>query len=236
MLNITHEHNHIFCTIDGHRLLIDTGAPMSFGRCDIEWRGQPYDLRGGLAMVDLDDLGELLGLPVDGLIGADLLLDNTMLLDINRGVIEWPSAESPAAVGIPMAQISRVPVAKVPTPDGGIIQCAVDTGASQTFVCAEYAGDTQPIGTIDDFYPGLGPFEAQLIPLRCAVGGDTHEIEAAVLPEALGGLMTMFGIEGIIGLDLLAMQAATFDVASNTFAPHIAVLGVSETPRSRSNA
>ncbi|MDG2292044.1 MAG: hypothetical protein P8L37_05250 [Phycisphaerales bacterium] len=70
-------------------------------------------------------------------------------------------------------------------------------------------------------WPGLGPFESEQVQIQVMVGGAYHQLEVGLLPEMLEGLLTMFQIRGIIGLDILSKQRACIDLESERLWPHV---------------
>ena len=80
--------------VDGHliadlggRFLLDTGSPVSFsttGRAN--WGGRDCELPTSALGLDADELANLVGEPLDGLIGGDLLGLRPFTIDLERRV------------------------------------------------------------------------------------------------------------------------------------------------------
>ena len=230
-LMIEHSHGHLFHVVDGKRLLLDTGAPSSMGNCEIPWRGDVVDLAGRMSLVGLGDLSELVGAQLDGLIGADLLLDQDMTLDIPGGRLWWgppreggdhaaDDGQTARAAAMPMRQMLGVPICDVQVGDASHA-FAIDTGASRTFIGARMADGLPRTGTIEDFYPGMGSFETPTVSLNAEAGAHRSSIDAGILPPQLDGIMQMFNIEGIVGLDVLAAGPMSFGVSEGQFHPRV---------------
>ena len=67
--------------VDGHlvaeaggRFLLDTGSPMSFARTgEVVWAGRDHEVATNLLGLDSPELSDLVGTPLDGLLGGDVL-------------------------------------------------------------------------------------------------------------------------------------------------------------------
>ena len=220
-LKVRIERDHVVADCGSHLLLLDTGSPTSFGTAEISWRGEPVDLRQGMAVFPLETINESIGLPFDGLIGADLLLADPCRFDVSAGVWRW-GVEADGGDGCPCSQLMHVPVAQIEC-DGVLRPFAVDTGASRTYVEPAIAEGMERVGTVEDFYPGMGTFTSDVIELSVLVAGQRVQLSAGVLPESLGFLMSTFGIEGIIGLDVLGTGSFHFDPAAEMLSPLVSI-------------
>ena len=86
---IEQQHVVAYAYADGATVLIDTGAPISYGDVEIQWRGESLDLRRGLALYSLSEISRLSGINLQGLIGADVLSRDLMTVDIAAGELRW---------------------------------------------------------------------------------------------------------------------------------------------------
>ena len=120
---VSREHGIPIVAMAGARLILDTGSPVSFARTGrITLGGCQHQVPVDCWAGDPDDLGELLGQPVDGLLGCDLLAGRILDLDCpggrayvtsgdtNHGTPCW-LANSIAlpfdtTIGVPVAQLS----------------------------------------------------------------------------------------------------------------------------------
>jgi hypothetical protein len=207
--------------IAGARLILDTGSPVSFARngsialggCEHRvpvdcWAGSP------------DSLGELLGKPVDGLLGCDLLAGRILDLDCPAGrahlISRDTSPETPCwlahAIALPFSTIKGVPVAQLSV-NGQQVAAAVDTGAAVCFVAPLLIGDAAAIGHHLEFHPAIGRFEADLHLVSIDLGGGASPVDvaAAAAPPALAPLLAGLGLQAILGGDLLMGSEILFD-------------------------
>ena len=140
VIPIVIEQQHVVAYADGATVLIDTGAPISYGDVEIQWRGESLDLRRGLPLYSLSEISRLSGIDLQGLIGADVLLRDPMTVDIAAGELRWGES---AGEGLGMTSILSVPIAQVPCGSVDVRPFAVDTGATQTFLTKPFAGQSE---------------------------------------------------------------------------------------------
>jgi hypothetical protein len=219
--DVSREHGIPIVAMAGARLILDTGSPLSFARNGI------IALGGSEHQVPVDcwagnpaGLGELLGAPVDGLLGCNLLAGRILDLDCPAGRAYVISGDtSPAtpcwlANSIPLSFSTKkgVPVARFSV-NGRQTSAAVDTGAAVCFVAPSLFGDAAAIGHHLDFHPAIGQFETDLHLVSIDLGGGASlvDVAAAAAPPALAPLLAGLGLQAILGGDLLMGSEVLFD-------------------------
>lgn len=214
-INARIEKKHLIAEIDGHLLLIDTGAPTSFGACTITWEDETVDLAKRFQPRNIESLSSRVGLQLEGLIGCDLLLQRGLRIDIPNGELtfhdELPSQGDISQLRL-IGTVTSVP-AITSYVAGESTDLVVDTGAMQTFVCEHHAQGLRRVGTVEDFFPAGGDFTSYLVEMLAVVDGETYEIKPAVLPPGLESQLSSMYVTGIIGLDIL--QTTVFELAPN---------------------
>ena len=71
----------------GGRFLLDTGSPVSFSRTEtVRWAGRDHQLATSALGLDAEELSNLVGTDLDGLIGGDLLGLHPFTVDLDRVV------------------------------------------------------------------------------------------------------------------------------------------------------
>eukprot|EP01006_Ploeotia_vitrea_P058056 TRINITY_DN68714_c0_g1_i1.p1 TRINITY_DN68714_c0_g1~~TRINITY_DN68714_c0_g1_i1.p1 ORF type:complete len:176 (+),score=12.22 TRINITY_DN68714_c0_g1_i1:247-774(+) len=159
---------------------------------------------------------------LSGLLGSDLLLPQQgCTLDLTNETLSWPTVTTPlpsclleAKAGIPVAHINCT---------GGKFHFAVDTGAVRTYLSPQLAQGLPRIGTVQDFYPGMGKFSADEVTMFATIGDSQLSIRAGVLPTDLAALTQALGLDGILGLDVLVVTPFHFDVQGCRMAPVVAL-------------
>jgi len=189
-------------TVDGHLLahlpqglsLIDTGAPISMQ--------PPAIVLGAIQR------------PITHLLGNDELSRSRILLDsvngeYTRHVDRIAGEEFALRPCLGVFQIAF-------TFRGQQWHACLDSGAKLSYVTREAVADLTPIGNERDFYPLLGEFDVPVYELTVTVGSRTIDGRFGVLPESLGGLLTMFGLNGwILGSDFFRERSIILDLGRN---------------------
>jgi hypothetical protein len=188
---------------NGRLLLVDTGAPCSFG-----WGlegipgvpGNPPESMDGLLTIDW--LVEQVGHEFHGLVGAEVLRERTLVIDPSEGSLSLDFQIIEREAGIPVRDMMNVPILK------GIVagqstEIIFDTGAPLGFVPEAYVEGRQPVDHISEFYPTMGAFETDVYELPIQIGDERQVDRFGVLPEAAAQLHEQAGISVLVGLGLL---------------------------------
>ena len=189
--------------------LIDTGAPMSFGRCDVEVESESFEVASDYMGVGIEAISEKVNFDLDGLMGADILNEFTFTIHWHEQTIEF--AESPVlGEGIELEEVMGLPYIADVTCGDQTFTCYVDTGASITHINAIGADHGEFAGTHDDFHPSFGDFTTSIHECSLALGGSTFKARVGQLPEGADMLLGMLGVDGVLGSDLWKAYKTTF--------------------------
>ena len=205
----------------GAHLILDTGSPVSFARNgSITLGGCEHQVPVDFLAGGPDGLGELLGAPIDGLLGCDLLAGCILDLDCPAGrahlISGDTSPETPCwlanAIALSFSTAMGVPVAQFLV-NGRQASAAIDTGAAICFAAPSLVADTPVIGRHHGFHPAIGRFESDLHLVSIDLGGGASPVDvaAAAAPPALTPLLTGLGLQAILGGDLLMGSEILFD-------------------------
>jgi hypothetical protein len=203
---------HLIAVTDG-RFLLDTGSPLSFSRTGrATWGGQDHALPTGALGLDADELSDLVGEPLDGLIGGDLLGLHPFTIDLERSVC---AVGAPVA-GRPTTELSITLVLGVPVAtlelDGVPTTTCIDTGAKLSYLEAVRLEGREAVDQADDFYPGFGPFRTPVYGITARIADSELSIRVGSLPDELSGMLAMLGIAAILGTDVFEhFPVVTFD-------------------------
>jgi len=206
--------------VDGHlvaeaggRFLLDTGSPMSFARTgEVVWAGRDHEVATNLLGLDSPELSDLVGTPLDGLLGGDVLGESPFTVDLERGTCffdETPTDRD--GIELQLRLVLGVPFASLEF-DGLPTATCIDTGAKLSYLERGRLAGTEVVGEADDFYPGLGAFRTAIheVPVRIAASMLTLRI--GELPDALAVQLSMLGLAAILGTEILDhFPTVTFD-------------------------
>lgn len=219
-IDVRIENNHLVTEIDGKLLLIDSGAPDSFGYCKVNWDGKSLDLSSREAPMNFDILRNRIGLSLDGLVGSDLLLTRGMRLDIQNGTITFHDEAVCASDACSLQFIMTVP--SVTMDVCGVSQnIIIDTGAMQSFVDNQTAQGLARVGSVCDFMPNGEEFISDLVEMEAVIDDIKIVIQPAISPIVLELLLDGVSAAGIIGLDVLQTQVFEFAPTIGYMSPAI---------------
>ena len=128
--------------VDGHlvaeaggRFLLDTGSPMSFARSGhVVWAGREHALAMSVLGLDSPELSDLVGTPLDGLLGGDVLGESPFTVDLERGACLFD--ETPAdrdGIELQLRLVLGVPFTSLEF-DGLPTETCIDTGAKLSYL------------------------------------------------------------------------------------------------------
>lgn len=213
---------------EGHKLLLDTGAPFSFGSGLSGIPGvsgsPPPGLSNGLSIGWLVDH---VGHTFDGLIGAEVLAHQTLTIDPDIEAVTFSdrvqSSRNAGAVSLKSA--SNVPLLEAMV-DGHKETVIFDTGACIGFVPERFVTSFDPVREQDEFYPLFGPFRTEVYRLRFSTGSIQVWLEFGVFPPEIEELHAQAGMSVLVGLELLRTYRITLGHREQTMylQPRIASL------------
>ena len=199
---------HIIVNDDrGSRVLIDTGSPLSFhSEGLIALGGESFEVPSSLMGTDSDYVSDNVGVRVDGLVGMDILGDG-VLIDVPRGRI---------VLGHPTDGMTRVPskgmfgyMAAEMDIRGRRATILIDTGAPTSYVSPSLTEGLSAVDNVTDFNPMVpgGTFETPIFEFPVLFAGQESVIRAGHLPSLMRATLRLLGVDGVIGMELLKLQA-----------------------------
>lgn len=209
MYQFEYKDNHIIADIEGKKCLIDTGSPISLGKCTIEIDGQTHSLENDMYMGEsLDNIAGHVGCDLDALIGGDILsAHEALFVWLHKGEILFHNPMGDH--GVPLELFNLIPIISISI-EAQELRAYIDTGAKQSYISSTIAQDIPHEGTITDFYPTQGEFTVPVVSMKYIEPSTDHKKEDqhkfAILPESLEGLLSMANCDVILGMDWLKRE------------------------------
>jgi hypothetical protein len=202
---------HLFLHDGDRRYLLDTGAPQSFGdEAGLTLDGQSFALQPEFMGLSAGVLSDLVQQRADGLLGADVLNQLDLRLDVAGGVVELSRAPMDGVgEGLPLRFAMGVPIVRA-SMGGEEASMFFDTGAQLSYWQASELRRFEPAGQMSDFYPGFGTFETDTFRVPVRLGGRMHSVRCGQLPAMLGMSLMVVGSSGIIGNEVLQNHVAYY--------------------------
>jgi hypothetical protein len=161
--------------LDGHliaetggRFLLDTGSPVSFSTTGrVDWGGRARELPTSALGLDAAELSHLVGEPLDGLVGGDLLGLHPFTIDLERSVCAVDEGGSDRDTAeLPIRLVLGVPLATLEL-DGVPTQTCIDTGAKLSYLEATRLDGREAVDPMTST-PGTGLSGPLFTKSRCA--------------------------------------------------------------------
>lgn len=201
---------HVVATIDGRRVLVDTGSPVTFGRGErLHMGGGSHPIATGVLGFTVESAAEhIRKLPgvapdfdVDVLLGTDLLWGHELLLDFHgRTLCISPVAPRGGIDGC--STRTRFLIEDLVVGGQGVL-ALVDTGAPVSYISTRHTEGLPVAGWAHDFFHGGGDFQVPLRLVHHAFRGRKAESPFAEPPVSVWMSMRLLGVQAIVGTDLL---------------------------------
>jgi hypothetical protein len=201
---------HLLARIADRRALLDTGSPVTFGRCDrLRLLGDEHPVSPGILGFTVDAaVAHLRTLPqvpkdfdFDVLLGTDLLWGHRLLLDFTARLMRLDLAPG-FSTHVPGAARKRFIVEDLLV-WGAPVTSVVDTGAPVSYLATSQSGGFPKAGRARDFFHGEGDFEVTLRRGRAIFRGREVTVDFAEPPASVSMAMRLLGVDAIVGTDLL---------------------------------
>jgi hypothetical protein len=180
---------HILTRVRDRRVLLDTGSPATFGRCD-RLRLLIRQLPGVSPQFDFDVL-----------LGTDLLWGHRIVLDFAARLLRMDPAAGLAS--LPPGAVRNRFIVEDLLVWGAPVRAVIDTGAPVSYLATSLSGGFRPAGRARDFFHGEGDFEVPLRRGRAVFRGREVEVSFAEPPASVAMAMRLLGVDAIVGTDLL---------------------------------
>lgn len=209
--------NHTIALIGDARVLIDTGSPFSIGRVgELDFAGAHTELLPAVGGLSIEQVCELAGFEVDVLLGGDVLRQccfridwgHRSLVTSRRPLHEFPS--SPPRPRAKMHLRNNVPLLDLSL-HAEEVRTFLDTGAAYSYLRQDFALAGTVVAHVTDYHPSVGRFETDLVALPVLIASQELKVRFGRLPAGLDQVLSVTGVSGILGSDVLANFAVTFD-------------------------
>ena len=213
---ISFENEHFIATIDGKRVLIDTGSPMSLSDgIEFNLMGKQYRFPRQVAQFNIKEISELIGLDIDVLIGTDVLLDhNCAIIYSERRAVFFNRHDVFHGKTIQIQAIMGVPVVNINI-NGNNHRAFLDSCAKLSYVSKSVAESFPEVGDEEDFYPMIGRFITKTYDVAVSFGGAMLNLKCGVLPQTLSSLLSVTGVDAIIGVEIFNYFDISFELKNN---------------------
>lgn len=196
---------HLIASLSNGDWLLDTGSPTSFGgESEIELDDRRFTIAADYFGLNSAALSELVGEPLAGLIGTDVLGQLDLQIDIEaESVTASLQPIELAGIDIELEEFMGVSILRIQSGEGEH-RMFFDTGAQISYFQNDGLESFRSAGKVRDFFPGMGEFETETHMVPFSIGPLAFEFRCGRLPDLLGLTLMMAGVEGIVGNEICA--------------------------------
>ncbi|MCX7835700.1 MAG: hypothetical protein N2450_06475, partial [bacterium] len=194
----------IFIEVSNHLWILDTGAPNSFGDISqIELDHQLFSIQKSFIGISRAFLSPNFGSDFIGLIGNDVINQFDFIFNLKHGELIVSNEELKCdGQEVPFTQLLGSPIVNI-TIQTQTYSMILDTGAEISYLHHNWISQFRPMGRFDDYNPILGKFSSETYQVEMNLGGVKFSVRCGIFPEESSHLLSMFGVDGILGNPIL---------------------------------
>lgn len=189
----------LITTLDG-MVLVDTGSQKSFSaNGQLYLCGELMEVPTSIQNIDASYLSIKVGTSVCGLLGMDILSKKVVLIDYphRRLCLDYEGAPGLEAVSFTSFGLPGVELRL----KNQMFKFILDTGSPVSYAPAWLLKDFEEVGNVEDFSPltTTDIFSTPLYEVDTRCGETSFTGTYGILPDRLAVLVTMTGMDGIVG-------------------------------------
>ena len=207
---------HFLAVIGDQRALLDTGFPISFGKCgSITLCGREFTISKE-ASPTTEELSKLIETTFSVVLGADVLSQIDFRIDLPELEITFSDNFGDiGGIAVPLRVNNGLPILSAHLPTGDF-PFLISTGMKLSFLQSGIASAYPTVGKGSDFIPSMGKFEGvkfetDLRRIKVSLGGKNLKLSFGVLPQVIEeSVLKGLGVMGILGAELFASTPIAF--------------------------
>ena len=213
---LIHQAGHLLLSTNLGSWIIGTGSPRSFSEIPtLELDGVLLNLAPTFAGLNAANLTALVGVPVTGLLGIDVLKRFDVIFDLPSSQIIF-SSEPFALDGtiVPLQDFQGLPIIEAVI-GGHSSRAFLETGAKLSYWADASLVNYPATGVFEDFYPGIGLFQVDTYRVPVGIGGRNFEIRFGVPTTQVLSMLRMAGVTAILGNEMFQKAKIGFQPRQN---------------------
>ena len=197
--------------------LVDTGNPSTLANEAItDFCGLDWPAKRSFMGASLDSISEMVGSPLDGMIGLDIMSKFAVTFDYGNGTITFSSEVDDNLEYTPIN--TNFGVITEMQLDGHPHECIIDSGARLSYLMGSIPETAVLVGHKSDYHPLNGHFETDVYETTATLARQPFKMKFGKLPTMLEMALGLTRVKAIIGYDLLSQYQVTIDFLNNRMA------------------
>ncbi len=198
---------HMFAFLGEDLFLLDTGSPTTFSSVrPLTIDGRRFPVDESFSGVRPQDVSDLVGLQVSGLLGVDVLNEFDIIMDIPGGTIAFST--QPLDFGgevVDLKMVMNLPTVLVQVGETAL-SVLLDTGAQISYLEDELLANCEPAGCVGDFHPIVGRFTTRTYRADIHLGSRSMTVRCGglsglpdlLLKNLLAPVPGLAGVRGVL--------------------------------------
>ncbi|MFO7774223.1 MAG: VWA domain-containing protein [Candidatus Hydrogenedentota bacterium] len=193
-------HEYPLADIDGLRVLIGVGDPMSIASAPTLRLGKhQHPMTENFMGLTIGDLTQHLDTRIDVLLGMDILAGYHFTLDLPGGA--FILSEAPMdheGQRLPLFFEAGVPMLSAKT-NGKPVSLFINSSTKMSYLAPALLNGQSPGGEVKDFIPGIGWFTTPAYEIETSLAGFEYTFQYGILPPLFQASIETHGAHGILG-------------------------------------
>ena len=165
--------------------------------------------------INIHQFSDLIGTPIDMIMGTSILNDYRVLFDYRNSEITFGDEKlDMKGETIHFSKVSGIPILEVELSTRKV-QCLLDSGAKLSYLEANITRHYKSLRDENDFYPGHGHFTIPCFDINTKFGQEDILVGYGNLPGVLSQLLTSIGKDGLLGFDFFKNFKLLLDLKNN---------------------
>lgn len=215
---ISFEQKHLLIKDGSNVILVDTGSPITIHTSNtLEFGGTSYKVTTNAMGNTIEELQKISGVEFTTLMGMDIISKYKVIFDYANQEITFCTFDEPNPNGAECPLKLSMGTLIVPVVIKGIARLMIlDTGATYSYLQSSLTHDLQPKETITDFSPLVGgEFTTPIFEIESEFGDTKFLCNYGNLPTTIQTMISLLGVQGIIGYDLLRSVKLMINIPEN---------------------
>ena len=223
-MNFIKSNDHILVEFEDGYYVVDTGSPFSFNFYGANWvviNGNEFCISSTIPpLVNQNAIEELVGVPVVGFIGMDILKHTNLTVDFENEEILFGVPEAEDKHGYCIVTLKEMLGEIVYTEDlmigGKRVKAIIDTGAIYSYVAGSFANVFEITAeTLVDYNPEVGEIKSDIYKGRLSIYNSPIGYEVDVKVGIMPPVFELLGMDAIVGINVLSEKCIFFDFSEN---------------------
>lgn len=193
--------NHIIAIINGYKVLVDTGSPISIGEIELKIGKKNFAFNKSYYNIRLDTIIKQTGFEFDGLLGCDIINNYDILFDnLTKRLILYDNYPDLPKNNIKTTDFKGAPIIPLKFYDEEFL-FFFDTGSWLSYFDNIANKNLKKSGIFEDFYPTKGFFTTPVFEVSYNICNRTIQSKTGILPPFLKKMMELSSANGVLGIN-----------------------------------